>query len=317
MHPFPVGGVKKTQLTLHPYWKLWELFRLRYLQLGKKFLGNLGMDQEAANQSTNTYNHSNYSSVGDQLKDMINKYLEKFPNLTVSALAKRCNVSATTFRRILQSEKPFAPAPHIVLNIVSYIHREQNLAVLIKKMEGPIEELLTQCFGKFSTVYEETPHVYDIDLNEILSDKTNYLIYKLAANDAGTHATIIQQIFGDIGTKKLEKLLEIGAVYQDNDHKIHAKEKNFSLNLELAAEHLQELVKFYKPEELALGKNIYYTVSESLNQEGIDEVKKIQKEAVKKIYSIMQDKKYHGIYPYFSINLADTLLVKQMSGVLQ
>jgi hypothetical protein len=306
------GGVGFSYYLLQPTQNLFKVLHLLYLRARDKCLRIWGMDQFTEVELKNQHS---FETVGDQLRSILDEYFKNFPKVSVAALAKRSQVSATTLRRILLSEKPFTPSPHIVLNLLSYLKKEKNLSKLLDLVDGPAGELLQSCFSKF--IFEDTPHIYDYDLNQVLSDKTNYLIYKLAANKTGTHRTVIQQMLGDRGIKKLEKLLEKGVVYTDNDHKIHAQEKNFSLDLELMADHLPELVKFFKPEEVNLGKNVCYSISESLNQDAIDQILKIQTEAVKKIHQIMQDEQNHGIYPYFSINLSDTLLIKQINGVLQ
>ena len=48
------------------------------------------------------------------------------------------------------------------------------------------------------------------------------------------------------------------------------------------------MVKFYKPENVSLGKNLFYTMSESVNEQAIAEIKKIQKEAIQKIFDILE-----------------------------
>jgi hypothetical protein len=65
-------------------------------------------------------------------------------------------------------------------------------------------------------------------------------------------------------------------------------------------------VKFYKPEALAQGKNLFYSLSESMTAEAIQEIKNVQRDAVKKIHAIMNDKDNFGEIPYFTINLAET-----------
>ena len=55
----------------------------------------------------------------------------------------------------------------------------------------------------------------------------------------------------------------------------------------------------------------FYTLSESLSEKGIQEVKRIQREAVQKIHQVLSESKFQGDIPYFTINLSETLTVSK------
>ncbi|OFZ51346.1 MAG: hypothetical protein A2381_06265 [Bdellovibrionales bacterium RIFOXYB1_FULL_37_110] len=250
----------------------------------------------------------------EQLKDIVAMYFERFPKMSINGLAQKSKVGATTIRRILNNDLKGAPAPHTVLSIVSTIYKERELSKLLSKVEGPIGEMLRECYSLF--VKEKLDHKYDVDLNDILSDRVNYLIYKLAANKKGTTKIKIVELFGLLGEKRLNSLLNLGLILE-KDEAIHAKDKNFSLDIKIAKKLLPELIDFYKPEEVAKGKNLFYSLSESLNEDGIKKIKEIQKEAVKKIYEAMNCPFYEGDIPYFTLNMSDTLTYENNHGALQ
>jgi hypothetical protein len=119
----------------------------------------------------------------------------------------------------------------------------------------------------------------------------------------------IKNIFGLSGLQKLSDLIEkdwIGPGDEEND-RLHAKEKNFSVDLELAHQLSHSLVDFYKPRDVDAGFNLFYSLSEGMNEDGIKKIKEIKKDAVKKIYDLMNDKKYQGNIAYFSITMSDVL----------
>ena len=250
----------------------------------------------------------------EQLKDMVAIYFERFPNMSINGLAQKSGVGATTIRRILNNDLKGDPAPHTVLSIVSTLYKERELSKLLSLVEGPVGEMLRECYSLFIT--EKLDHKYDVDLNEILSDRVNYFIYKLAANKKGTTKIKIVELFGLLGEKRLNSLLNLGLIFE-KDEAIHAKDKNFSLDIKIAKKLLPELIDFYKPEEVAKGKNLFYSLSESLNEDGIKKIKEIQKEAVKKIFEVMNCPYYEGDIPYFTLNMNDTLTYDNNNGVLQ
>ncbi len=249
------------------------------------------------------------------LTEMISMYMSRNSQLTLNALAARSNVPVTTLRRLMSGQQKNEVAPHSVLNIVSYVLREKNLSTILEKAEPSIADFLRKHFGNFVFATGGT-HSYDCDLNIELKDESKYLIYKLAANHSGTDFMTIVENFGAHGKKKADEMIKDGLL-KEEEGRLHAREKNFSLDLSIAAQHLPALVQFYKPTTIAQGRNSMFSMSESLNEIAIAEIKKIQRECVQKIHSIMNDSDYFGHIPYFTINLSETMLSETHPGDLQ
>lgn len=238
-----------------------------------------------------------------QLQNLINDYLAKYPQVSINALATRSNIPVSTLRRISLGQQKGDLAPHNVLNLASYVLKEKSLAELLKKVHPTIKEYLEGHFGQF--IFANNQRVYDVDLNEVLKDQFFYFIYKQAANHNGTTYMDIIEMFGRIGEAKANELKDMGLLIEEGN-RLHAKSKNFSLDLKVATSHLPELVRFYKPETLGMGLNLFYSLSESMSKDAITEIKDIQREAVKKISAIMNDPEKMGEIPYFTLNLAET-----------
>jgi hypothetical protein len=248
------------------------------------------------------------------LQIMINNYLDKNSGLTINALAGRANIPVTTLRRLSQGQQKNDIAPHSVLNIVSYIKREKNLQKLLGKLEPCIADFLLKHFGNF--IFSSETRTFDCDLNFELKDETKYFIYKLAANHSGADWMTIVETFGAHGKKKVEEMIGKGLLI-DSDGRIHAREKNFSLDLNVAASHLPDLVRYYKPESIARGLNSFFSLSEALNEEAIQEIRAIQREAVKKISAVMNNPNNFGEVPFFTLNLSETFTSEPSTGELQ
>lgn len=248
------------------------------------------------------------------LQNLISSYMSKNSSLTINALAQRSQVPVTTLRRLMSGQQKNEIAPHSVLNLVSYLLREKNLKELLTKVEPSIAEFLQKHFGNF--IFASESRVYSADLNQELKDQTKYLIYKLAANHDGTDMMTVVENFGSHGKKKVEEMLGKGLLEQRGE-RLHAREKNFSIDLTIAADHLPALVGFYKPESIAEGKNTFFSMSEALNMDAIQEIKKLQRKCVMDIHAIMNKEENFGDIPYFTINLAETMLCEGETGDLQ
>lgn len=251
------------------------------------------------------------SSVNSQLRQLTQVYLDKHPGLTLNALAGRCGVPATTMRRLMKSSEGDKSelAPHSVLSLVSYLLKEKKISSLLKKIDGPVAQLLNRCFDQF--IFDETAstHTLDNDLNLLFKDKTVYLIYKLAANQCGTSVEEIKNVFGLMGLEKLAELMDKNLIIPEtqNGERLHAREKNFSVDLITAHALTHCLVDFYKPRDVDEGLNLFYSLSEGMNKVGIQKIKEIERDAVKKIYELMNDKDLLGDIPYFAVVLSDVL----------
>jgi hypothetical protein len=248
------------------------------------------------------------------LQCMISNYLSKNTQLTINALAQRSNVPVTSLRRLVSGQQKNEIAPHSVLNLVSYILREKNLSLLLQKVDPCVSEFLRKHFGNF--IFASQKITYDVDLNSELRDQTKYFIYKLAANHNGTDLLTLVENFGSLGLKKAEEMKRSGLLIEEGE-RIHAREKNFSLDLSIAAQHLPGLVQFYKSDSITSGLNTMFSMSESLTREAIAEIKALQRECVMKMNAIMNDPGNLGSIPYFTLNLAETMLIDSNPGDLQ
>lgn len=257
------------------------------------------LDQVVSNE------HISTRTVNSQLREIITVFLERNPYLSLNGFAKNSGVSSTTLRRIVNDVTKNEPAPHTILNIVSYITKEKKISKLLDKIDGPIKEVLSKCFAQYT--FEVKAHSYALELNTILKDYSNYLIYKLAANVNGTSQLDIYEALGALGREKLKNLLKIGVVELKDDERIYACDPNFSIDLQIAKEHLPNLVSFYEPEQVHKGENIFYSLSESVNHQGIQKIKDILRSAASEVHEIMSDTQYQGDIPFFSIVLADSL----------
>lgn len=273
------------------------------------------------NLSTRENSHLNEpKTVNDQLRAMTLSYLNTHPGLTLNALAGRSGVPATTMRRLMQ-QTGGELAPHSVLALVSYLLKEKKISVLLRKVEGPIAELLNKSFNQFIFDEEMSKHEMHADLNTLFQDRMCYLIYKMAANACGTSVREIRDVFGLTGLQKLQEMLDKNLILTDDNERLHARDKNFSVDLALAHKLTHSLVDFYKPKDVEKGFNLFYSLSEGMSEEGIKKIKEIEINAVKKIFEVMNDEAFQGTIPYFAVVLSDVLGLtpekETPAGVLQ
>ncbi len=246
------------------------------------------------------------TSANLELKRLIEDFLALHPSLTVNALATRSGVPGTSLRRILQDEMKSEVAPHTALSLVSYIKREKKISKLLATVEGELGDFLRKNFSQFVFEEEKVNHSLDQGLNDLFKDKYNYLIYKLASNVCGVSSAEVRDNFGLTGLNKLEAMIAENFIYE-KDGRYHSQNKNFSVDIERALELTHSLVDQFKVADVNKGHNLFYSLSEGLNEAGIKKVKEIELYAVKKVFEVMNDNEFIGSIPYFSVIISDVL----------
>ncbi len=222
----------------------------------------------------------------------------------------------------MQEDQRSELAPHTVLALTSYLLKEKKISKILTAIQGPVAELLNKCFDQFIFDEKSSTHELSADLNAVFQDKYSYLIYKMAANKHGTSIDEVKNAFGLMGLRKLIDLIDKNWILKtDVDERLHAKEKNFSVDLALAHELSHALIDLYKPCDVKSGLNLFYSLSEGMNEEGIKRIKEIEKEAVKKIFDVMNTESLQGTLPYFALVVSDVMgatpINESNAGVLQ
>jgi DNA-binding MarR family transcriptional regulator len=98
-----------------------------------------------------------------ELKELVVDYLERHPNISINALAKRSSISTSTLRRLVKDKSKSEVAPHIVLNLVCYIKRKDNLAEVMTCLPKGLKLFLKTHFGQF--IFTLKNYSLDKDLN--------------------------------------------------------------------------------------------------------------------------------------------------------
>ncbi|MFT6071057.1 MAG: hypothetical protein ACJAT2_002710 [Bacteriovoracaceae bacterium] len=248
-------------------------------------------------------------TVISELQAVIRGYLDKHSRISLNGLSKRCTVSEPTLRRIMHGQVKTAPTLTTVVDILSTINKEPCIRKLAAMYPGPLADVLSEGFSIFEA--EELDYVYNQKLNEVLVDETSYLIYKMAANRCGLAQSKVRELFGLVGEEKiyslkkedlLEEKIERGQVHY------HAKIVGFSLDHKLFIKNFQSVANFIKTDQQSGPKsNLYYNLSESVNEQGRREILRLQKDSLRKIAKILDDEKYGGDIPLFVISAVDDM----------
>jgi hypothetical protein len=247
-------------------------------------------------------------SVVEELKLIIQSYLDEHQRVSLNGFSKKCQVSEPTLRRIMSGKIKTTPTLTTIVDILSTISKENRLPELIALYPGVIGNTLKQSFALLN---EETPYEFSTELNEILRDEQSYLIFKLAANTNGVKRNGIKELFGIIGEQKLDDLIARDLVYEKLvgvDRVAFTRIEGFSLSHDLFINHFKACANYINTNtQQAARNNLFYNLSESVNENARREILTIQLQALKKIMNILNDDKSRGNLPLFVLSAIDTL----------
>jgi hypothetical protein len=86
-----------------------------------------------------------------ELKKLLEDHLKKYPSLTINAMGRKCGVSTSTLRRIINLETKEDPISSTVLGIASGVTKEYKIEKLIEISEGEVRQCLEKAYSYMRT----------------------------------------------------------------------------------------------------------------------------------------------------------------------
>lgn len=253
---------------------------------------------------------SEQTPIASELQKLIKSHLSEHRNLSLNALSKRCRVSEPTLRRIVSGKVKTNPTVNTIVDILSSLSKETNIAKLVELYPGPLAESLKENFGAVIGP-EKYNYEYSEVLNRELKDPKRYLIFKLASNTSGVTRAKIRQLFGELGDQKCDEMINLNLLHEsweDNQRTLKTKVEGFYLHNDLFKQNFKALADFIDTRpKLGEQKNLFYNLSESVNDQALRDILNIQRQALKKIVKVLNDEKSRGDLPVFVLNAIDQL----------
>lgn len=253
---------------------------------------------------------SEQTSIAAELQTLIKAHLSEHRNLSLNALSKRCRVSEPTLRRIVGGKVKTNPTVNTIVDILSSLSKETNIAKLVELYPGPLADSLKENFGAVIGP-EKYNYEYSEILNRELKDSERYLIFKLASNSKGVTRAKVRQLFGDRGDQKCDDLINLDLLHEewkDSQRVLRTKVEGFYLHNDMFKQNFKALADYIDTRpKLGEQTNLFYNLSESVNEQALRDILNIQRQALKKIVKVLNDDKSRGELPVFVLNAIDLL----------
>lgn len=248
----------------------------------------------------------------DKLVEVLRDYFERFPHVSLNALAKKCRVSEPTLRRIYHGQIKTLPTETTIVDILSVVSKRSGIKELIDAYPGAIGNYLKKTFGVFDN--SGGNYTYSPELSEALKDPNKYLIYKLAAGTRGVSKRKILELLGAHSERLLKEMLAGGLITESGGF-FHTQNQGFTLGLDHFVDHFKLTANFIKtaPHPGGLKDNLFYNASNTVSAEGRDKILGIARKAMSDIVKVLNDSEFEGNIPLFILSAVDSLDVKRAS----
>lgn len=246
-------------------------------------------------------------SLKKSLRQALETYKIKRPNLSIRAIAKKSGVNRYFLNKLLDiSDTNPSLDLNQVLILIKYISGEKSISDAIDSSSKDVKKALSRVF---SIDYQQKnkvihSHIYDkVDLN----NKTVYFVLVLATYRFGTKRLYIQKILGERGEKVLDHLLKDEILVEENDRIKLKHGTDFTYDFEIMVKRIPDYLDYYDHNRNGSGENYIHIVSEGISKEALREIRKIHYSAYKQISKIISNEENLGDIPFFSFACMDKL----------
>ena len=196
------------------------------------------------------------------LKNLIEDWLKDRSTRNLSLLSRQSGVPYPTLRRVYQQEN--SPTLETVLSLLSVVAPGDNALSFLNQHFSSVGSWVSKLVKGLDTQFPTA------DIHEELRDRISFAIITLASAQ-GTTRILIEKKFGEYGVAKLNRLLEMDAIYEKDD-RLYFRYENFSvIDSRLILEQIKHTVDLFDVKQLG-----DHAVCAQLHTEGLNDAGVIQ-----------------------------------------
>lgn len=144
---------------------------------------------------------------------------------------------------------------------------------------------------------------------EYYSNENYFLILNLASTRAGTTRDEVSYQLGMVGLERLDYLVEIGLVIEDTKGRYFGSTQNYKLTFAETKKRIKLSIDHYRLEEAGSINNWMSFQTESINEEGLQALKKLnQKHFNDRKDQIFDNPMYKGDIKAYTASISSTFL---------
>ncbi len=246
-----------------------------------------------------------------QVKNCIDSYLSKRPNLNLQNIEDKTTVAYTTLRRIHNLKGN--PQPETVIRIFNALGEDELLYKYMNEFHQDIAKVMNMNFShnqEYQFVEEKSRSYF--------TSEDYFLILNLASTNSGTTVEEVSHHLGAIGVERLNHLVSEGLIIADKSGRFIGANHNFKLSFAETKKRIKMSMKHYRIDEAGSIHNWMSFQTESINTDGLKALKKLnQKHFNERKDQIYNNPMYNGDIKHYTGSISSTFLPYAEKGELQ
>ena len=232
------------------------------------------------------------------LQQAVEAYMSRSSVRSVAFVARKSGLPYSTVRRVVQGEG--TPTFSTVIAILSVIMDCDGLLEFIQKYFPECYEILSLTFA-----HGDRPVVYDAKLKQYLHDPLCHHILHLCSCNTGTTVSKVEQMFGELGVRKLQAMIDDGYITLDGQELRVGSQGLHPQSPESLLNHIDVLTQIFDARNLGTEAALLAIVSESVSLKGLAQIKEAGLNYSKKVDHVRTT--HGGSIPFF-IGLIQTMV---------
>ena len=246
-----------------------------------------------------------------QVKNCIDSYLSKRPNLNLQSIEDKTTVAYTTLRRIHTLKGN--PQPETVIRIFNALGEDELLYIYMNEFHPDIAKVMNMNFS-----HNQEYKFVDEKSRSYFTSEDYFLILNLASTNSGTTAEEVSHHLGTVGIERLNHLVSDGLIIADKNDRFIGANHNFKLSFAETKKRIEMSMKHYRLDEAGSIHNWMSFQTESTNVDGLKALKKLnQKHFNERKDQIYNNPMYNGDIKHYTASVSSTFLPYAEEGDLQ
>ena len=241
------------------------------------------------------------ADLTDDLKRVIDQYLEGHRTRSLATLSRISGVAYTTLRRFAQREGN--PTAEPVLKILDATLGTTEKIAFLERHFPEIARTISRYAGRaYHPQGEGKDDPGREDLKMFFRRDPHNMVLNLAISVRGTTVETIRRLCGERGMAALDEMVECQVLERDpgtgrvkyRDDTLVSLDSDFLLN------QIRHSVSYFDRSLIGSKAARLGHATASINRAGLDRIHKIVSEALKDIAAVNEDPSFYGDIPYFA-----------------
>ncbi len=251
-----------------------------------------------------------YSEMISELKEVLQSYLDKNPNISANGFCARNSLSSTTIHYLLTGVTKKKISAEVVRKIVFGVYRGNTIKDILQNTKGQLGKFLRKSFEGLETVNFEA--IISPIKESYLQTREGRIITVLAYNKGGTTKSEIANTLDSFALEVLDKMLKDKILVKDETGRITGQHQNQYIDNTITKKMISDLAYYLKPTEVDKGLNQFKTLCGKLSSEKRRRQKEIMKNAIDELTKLYSEEDENGEHSFFILG-SDTLTQPEIS----